>query len=103
MLADHGGQLKTIQFRHADIDQDNGDVIFEQELQRLTSGGSLDQILAKLSKNHLVSQELVRLIVDQENVDLVVSAANVLHGNAYRCSHIRNAERSCSVFTGLAR
>ena len=33
MLADHRGELKAVEFRHADVDQDDGDVVLEQKLQ----------------------------------------------------------------------
>ena len=77
--------------------------VLEQEFQRLAGGARLDQVLAELAQDHLVGQQLRRLIVDQQDVDLVVCSPNVLHGEPQRCSHIRSAESSCSVLTGLAR
>ena len=71
MLADHRGQLKAVEFRHADVDQNDGDVVLEQELQRLARGRGFDQIFAELAEDHLVGQELVRLIVHQKNVDFL--------------------------------
>ena len=35
MLADHRGELKAVEIRHADVDQDDGDVVLQQMLQRL--------------------------------------------------------------------
>ena len=35
MLADHRGELEAVELRHADVDQDDGDVVLEQMLQRL--------------------------------------------------------------------
>ena len=35
MLADHGGQFEPVQFRHADVDQDHGDFVLEQEFKCL--------------------------------------------------------------------
>ena len=37
MFADHGGEFEPVQFRHADVDQDDGDVVLEQELQRFAA------------------------------------------------------------------
>ena len=33
MLADHRSELETVEFRHADVDKNDGDVVLEQELQ----------------------------------------------------------------------
>src|SRR5215472_1902042 len=69
MLADHRGQLETVEFRHTDVDQNHGDVILEQKLQRLARRRSLDQVHPKLTENDVVSQKFVRLIVDKKDVD----------------------------------
>ena len=50
----------------------------------------------------LVAEELRRLVVDQQDVDLIVGCSRRLLP-AQRCSHIRSADSSCSVLTGLAR
>ena len=33
MLADHRRQLEAVELRHADVDENDGDVVLEQELQ----------------------------------------------------------------------
>ena len=33
MLADHGGELEAVELRHADVDENDRDVVLEQELQ----------------------------------------------------------------------
>ena len=48
MLADHGGKLETVQFRHADVDQNDGDLVLEQVFERFTPGGCNDEIFSKL-------------------------------------------------------
>ena len=103
MLADHGGELETVELRHHHVDQHDGHVVgLEQDAERLVRRGRLDQVLAQLGKDDLVAQELRRLIVDQQDVDLVHRALTwVRHGQ--RCSQSRSAENSCSVLTGLAR
>jgi hypothetical protein len=65
MLADHGGELKTVELGHADVDQDDGDLIPQQIFQRLASRGDRDEILAELLQDHLIGEQLCRLIVDQ--------------------------------------
>ena len=86
MIADHGSELEAVQLRHANIDQDDGNLVLEQLLQRLAGRRRLDQVLTEVTQNDLVAQKLGWLVVDQEDVD-----------------HILNADSSCSVFTGLAR
>jgi hypothetical protein len=76
MFANHRSQLEPVQFRHADVDQDDRNVILEQKLQRFACRRGLDQVLAKLSEDHLVGEKLVGLIVDQKDVDFVA------HGGA---------------------
>jgi len=34
MLADHGGEFEAVQFRHANVDQDDGDLVPEQVFER---------------------------------------------------------------------
>src|SRR5437588_1741334 len=72
VLADHGGEFEAVEFRHADIDQDDGDVVLEQELERFAAGGDRDQVLAEILENYFIGKQLRRLIVDQKNVDLLV-------------------------------
>ena len=50
MLADHRGELKAVELWHADVDQDDGDILLEQLLQRLPGGSSLDEIFAELAR-----------------------------------------------------
>ena len=71
MLADHRGELKAVEFRHADVDENDGDVVLEQELQGFARRRRLDEIFAELAEDHLVGEELVGLIVHQEDVDFI--------------------------------
>ena len=71
MLADHRRELKAVELRHADVDQDDRDLVLEQNLQRLARRRRLDQILAESAQNHFVGEQLRGLIVDQEDIDLV--------------------------------
>ena len=56
MLADHGGQLETVELRHADVDKHHRGVILEQELQRFARRRGFHQILVELAENDFVSQ-----------------------------------------------
>ena len=47
MLADHCGEFEAVQLGHADVDQNDGDFVFEQEFERLPSRSSDDEILSK--------------------------------------------------------
>ena len=78
MFADHRRQFEAVEVRHADVDQNDGDFVLQQNLQRFRRRRGLDEILVELAQNDLVAQQLGRLIVDQKNVDLVL----VLHGAA---------------------
>jgi len=44
------------------------------------------------------------MIINQQNVDLFVRVCRHLRfSGSQRCSHMRNADSNCSVFTGLAK
>ena len=71
MLADHGRQLEAVELRHAHVDENDGDIVLEQICQRLPRRRSLDQIFSEVAQDHLVGQKLIRLVVDQKDVDFV--------------------------------
>jgi hypothetical protein len=92
MLTQHGGELEAVEFRHADVDENDRDVVLEQKLQGLARRRGLDQILVQLVKDNLVGEQLVGLIVDQENVDffghdagLSGAATSAARTGAVRC------------------
>ena len=99
MLADHLGEFEPVQLRHADIHEDDGDVVLEQKFERFFRRRDLDEVLAEIAQHHLIAQQLGGLVVHQQHIDFMVD----VHQGSQRCSHMRSAERSCSVFTGLAR
>jgi uncharacterized protein YihD (DUF1040 family) len=74
VLANHRRQLKPVEIRHADVDQHDRDIGFEQLLQRLVRRAGLDQVIAELAEDHLIAKQLSRLVVDQQNVDLILGA-----------------------------
>ena len=69
MIADHGGELKAVEFRHAHVNEDDGGLVLQQELERLARRRCLDQIFAEIAKNLLAGEKFRRLIVDQEDID----------------------------------
>ena len=70
MLADHRGELEAVQLRHADVDQNDRDFVLEQIFQRLAAGRGVDEIFVELLQDDLIAEQLRRLIVDQQDVDL---------------------------------
>ena len=47
VLADHRRQLEAVELRHAHVNQDDGDILLEQLLERLPGRSGLDEILAQ--------------------------------------------------------
>ena len=72
MLADHGRELETVELGHANIDQHDGDLVLQKQREGLARRIRLEEILVKLGENHLIGQELGRLVIDQQNVDFIV-------------------------------
>jgi hypothetical protein len=72
MLADHCSQLKTVELRHADVDQDDCNILLEELLECLPGRSGFDEVFAEARENRLVAQELGRLIIDQQDVDPVI-------------------------------
>ena len=100
MIADHRCELEAIDVGHVDVDEDNSDVVFQQQLKRFRGIAGAQQVLANIGQDGPIGQKLRGLIVDEEYVDFVVK-----HGvhKTQRCSQPRSADSSCSVFTGFAR
>ena len=106
VLANHRRKLEPVQIRHADVDEDQCDVVLQQTLERLARRARFQQRLADFGEHDLMAQELRLLIVDQKDVHLVGQRRELGHGHgrcAHRCSHIRSADSNCSTLTGLAR
>ena len=68
MLADHGGELEPVQFRHANVEQNNRDFVLEQVFKRFPAGSGGNEIFSKFLQNNLIGEQLRRLIVDQKDV-----------------------------------
>ena len=69
MIADHGRKLKTVELRHADVDENDRGFVLQQEFERFARRRRLDEVFAEFAKDFLVGEKLRRLIVDQKNVD----------------------------------
>src|SRR4029077_5625314 len=98
MIADHPSEFKPVELRHADIAQNDSDVLLEKMLERLPGGPGFDQVFSEALQCRLIAEELCRLIVDKQNVDRILG-----HDTPYRESHNLRVVKSCSVLTGLAR
>src|ERR1043165_7062175 len=72
MLADHLGELETVQPRHAHVDENDGDFVAQQLAQSLVGGGRLEQRLAQLAQHDFIAQQFAGLVVDQKDVDLLI-------------------------------
>jgi hypothetical protein len=78
MLPDHLGELEPVQIRHADVHQNNGNLVLEELFERLLAGRGLDQVFPQVLKDHLVGHELGRVIIDQQDADFLVWVARHL-------------------------
>ena len=90
----------------------SGEVGLEQVFERLTGRVGHDQVGIEPVQNRRIAQEFRRLVVDDQDVRVfhrravcarVYGLDMIVLDFAYRCSHIRSADSSCSVFTGFAR
>jgi len=72
MTSDHGRQFKPIELGHADVYQQDGDVVLKQILKRVLTGTYCHEVFVQVFENNLVRHQLCRLIVDKKNCDLIV-------------------------------
>ena len=98
MLADHRGQLEAVEIGHADIDQHHRDIVFQQLLERFVGRAGLDQILPELAEDRLIAEQLARLIIDQQDIDLFL----VAHGRPLSCEWSSDAA-TCATPRAAAR
>ena len=68
MPVHHVRELKAVDLGHADVHQDDGDIVSEQLLHRLAGRPGLDQVLAQLTEDRFVAEQLPSLIIDHEYV-----------------------------------
>src|SRR5580765_8933406 len=68
MLPDQVCKLKTVEFRHAYVHQDHGDVRSQKTIERFAAGMRLEEVFAEATKNYFVAEQFPRLIVNHQNV-----------------------------------
>ena len=65
---DHAGGLVAVHAGHADVEQDGGEVVAEHLPQRVLARARADQVLAQRFEDRPEQQEVLRPVVDQEDV-----------------------------------
>ena len=73
--ADHLRGLEAVHPRHVDVEEDDREVLLQEGAQRLAAGVRADHVLAQLAEDRLQREQLVRAVVDEEDVDLLVVGA----------------------------
>ena len=98
MLTDHRGQFEAVEFGHANVDQHHPEIVFQEQLQRFGGRSSLDQILPELAEYRLIAEQFTRLIIDQQDIDLLL----VAHGRPLSCEWSSDAA-TCATPRAAAR
>jgi nitroreductase len=78
MIADHPSEFKTVELRHADIAENDSDVLLKEVLEGLSGGPGFDQVFSEALQCRLVAEELRRLIVDKQNVNRILGHGSPL-------------------------
>src|SRR5258708_317904 len=69
---DHARGFKAVDSWHTRIHQHYADIIFEHPFESFHPGTSFNEIFAEFLQDHLITEELAGIIVNQQNVHLVV-------------------------------
>ena len=72
-LADERGRLEPVHARHQNVEQNDGKLIVEEPLQRLRSRAGLDEVLPQPFQSRFEREQVIRLVVDQQDVHLVIA------------------------------
>src|ERR1051326_3507811 len=72
-LPDQRGRLKPVHPRHVYIEKNDGEILLQETAKRFFSRGGAHQIFVKLRKNRLMDKQFIRPIIDDENIDLLVT------------------------------
>lgn len=78
VLPDHLRQFEAVELGHGNIDEDDSHLMAQELLERLTARRRLDEIFAELLQDHLITQELRRVIVDQKYIHRVAMLTHSL-------------------------
>ena len=89
--ADELRGLEAVHARHLDVEQDDGEVLLQQRLERLLARPCGPQADLQRLEHRRQREQVLRAVVDEQDARRVV----------YRCSHTRMRESSWSTSTGL--
>lgn len=67
-LPDELGRLEAVEPRHLHVQEDHGEVLVEQPLERLLARGGRDQVMAERAENRLEHEEVLLTVVDEQHV-----------------------------------
>ena len=73
-LLDHLGGLEAVHVRHLDVEQDHREVVMQQPLERLLAGPRLDHVDRQRVEHRAQRQQVLRLVVDDQDVGLAPRA-----------------------------
>ena len=89
--ADELRGLEAVHARHLHVEQDDGEVLLQQRLERLLARPGRAQAHLQRLEHRREREQVLRPVVDEQDARRVV----------YRCSHTRMRESSWSTSTGL--
>ena len=75
-LTDEPRRLEAVHDRHVDVEENGSEVAGQQTAQRIAAGADADDVRPELGEHRLQRRELVRVVVDDEDVD---ARGNVRH------------------------
>jgi hypothetical protein len=87
---DDGGRIDAVHFRHLHVEKNKTEVLLKQVPQRFLTRGSLDEVLAESFQHRLQGDQVGRLIVHHQDVDLGVG----IHAGFVASSTSKDAIRS---------
>ena len=78
MLPDHRCQFKAVDLGHMDIKEDDGDLVFHEEVEGFAAGVRREEVLPQFTEDRRIREEFGRVIIHQEDID----GLRVVHGLA---------------------
>ena len=83
--ADHLGRLESVHLRHADIQQNGGEIVLQTQAQGVGSVLGEHEVLLERFEDRLKGQQVVRIVVDEQELDPSVFFRKRLPRHAQRC------------------
>jgi hypothetical protein len=74
-LLDELGGLETVHPRHLDVEEDHGEIVLEQALERFFSGACVDHIELERVEHRVQRHEVLGLVVDEQDARCLGHAA----------------------------